>query len=134
VTLEKTWNDKGNYTVRVKAKDTYGSKSDWALQQVQIKDIFIEITIGGGLGVSATIKNNGTVNLTNVSWSIHLDGKLIFVGKNRNGTITSLAVGEETKVKDFVIGFGKTGILAEVKDAKVNATGTALLFFVLRVT
>jgi C1A family cysteine protease len=30
VTLEKTWATKGNYTVRVKAKDRYGAKSDWA--------------------------------------------------------------------------------------------------------
>ena len=134
VTLEKTWKDKGNFTVRVKAKDKYDSKSDWAIQQVQIKDILIEIKIAGGFGVSAIIKNNGTINLTNVNWSINLDGKLIFVGKNRNGTITSLAVGEETKVKDFVIGFGRTGIVAEVRDATANVTGTALLFFIVRVT
>lgn len=30
VTLEKTWKVKGNYTVRVKAKDCYDAKSDWA--------------------------------------------------------------------------------------------------------
>jgi len=30
VTLEKTWVEKGNYTVRVKAKDGYGAKSEWA--------------------------------------------------------------------------------------------------------
>jgi len=30
VTLEKTWTEKGNYTIRVKAQDKYGAKSEWA--------------------------------------------------------------------------------------------------------
>jgi len=34
VTLEKTWKEKGNYTVRVKAQDRYGAKSDWATLKV----------------------------------------------------------------------------------------------------
>ncbi|KYK20649.1 hypothetical protein AYK25_08740 [Thermoplasmatales archaeon SM1-50] len=36
VTLEKTWLKKGNYTVRVKAKDTYGAKSDWTTLEVRM--------------------------------------------------------------------------------------------------
>ena len=34
VTLEKTWAEKGNYTVRVKAKDKYGMKSEWTTLKV----------------------------------------------------------------------------------------------------
>jgi len=34
ITLEKTWNEKGNYTVRVKAQDKYGAKSEWATLKV----------------------------------------------------------------------------------------------------
>jgi C1A family cysteine protease len=34
ITLEKTWAEKGNYTVRVKAKDRYDAKSDWGTLQV----------------------------------------------------------------------------------------------------
>jgi len=30
VTLENSWEEEGNYTVRVKAKDIYGAKSEWA--------------------------------------------------------------------------------------------------------
>ena len=36
VTLEKTWTEKGNYTVRVKAKDRYGAKSDWSILSVKM--------------------------------------------------------------------------------------------------
>jgi hypothetical protein len=31
VILENTWDEPGNYTVRVRAKDKYGAKSDWAV-------------------------------------------------------------------------------------------------------
>ena len=34
VILEKTWKEKGNYTVRVKAMDRYGAKSEWATLEV----------------------------------------------------------------------------------------------------
>jgi len=36
VTLEKTWKVKGNYTIRVKARDPYGAKSDWATLSVSM--------------------------------------------------------------------------------------------------
>ena len=36
VTLEKTWAEKGNYTVRVKAADQYGAKSDWCTLKVSL--------------------------------------------------------------------------------------------------
>ncbi len=93
----------------------------------------IEITVKGGLGVSAAVKNVGTSDLTDVDWTIALDGKLIFVGKEKSGTIASLAVGESVTVKDFVIGFGKTNILVTAGPEEVNKTGTVLLFLVLGV-
>jgi len=93
----------------------------------------IEITIKGGLGVSAIIKNTGTTDLTNISWTITLDGKLIFFGKTKPGTIESLPTGESVTVRDFVIGFGKTGIAVEAGAATANATGTVILFFVIGV-
>ncbi|MBE3122788.1 MAG: hypothetical protein IMZ58_11375 [Thermoplasmata archaeon] len=91
----------------------------------------ITITIKGGIGVSATIKNTGTTDLTNIDWTITLDGSLIFIGKTKGDTIASLAAGESVIVKDFVIGFGKTGIAVEAGTATANATGTVILFFVI---
>jgi hypothetical protein len=94
----------------------------------------ILITITGGFGVSAIIKNNGTTNLTNIAWTINLDGKLIFVGKAQSGTIDVLTAGELVTVKDFVIGFGKTKIVATAGDTETSASGMVLLFFVRGVT
>jgi hypothetical protein len=94
----------------------------------------VSISIKGGFGVSATIKNTGATDLTNIDWIISLDGKLVFVGKTKTGTIAALAPGEEVTVKDpLVIGFGKTGIAVEAGTVAANATGTVLLFFVIGV-
>lgn len=93
----------------------------------------VEITINGGIGVSATIKNVGTEDVTNVAWTISLDGAMIFVGKTKSGTIASLAAGESVIVKDFVLGLGKTGISASVGVTEKAALGTVLLFFVIGV-
>jgi hypothetical protein len=93
----------------------------------------ITITIKGGLGVSAIIKNTGTTDLTDIDWTIDLDGKLIFVGKTKSGTIDTLAAGAEVTVKDFVIGFGKTGIAVTAGAVEASASGTALLIFVIGV-
>jgi hypothetical protein len=133
VTLQKTWEEAGNYSVRVKAKDCYDAKSDWAIRHLTITDLFIDITVNGGFGVSATITNNGTIGLSNLNWSIILDGKLIFIGKSKTGTIESLSVGESVTVKDFVIGFGKTGIRVTVGPCVENATATAFIFFIKKV-
>jgi len=94
----------------------------------------VEITITGGFGVSATIKNTGTTDLSNIAWSITLDGTLVFVGKTKSGTIASLAAGESVTVKDnFVIGLGKTGIAVSAGSEDASASGTVILFFVIGV-
>jgi len=129
VTVSHTWNTVGTYTIEVKAHDPQNAESEPGTLQVKISLIY-EITITGGVGVTATIKNNGDTNLTNIPWSIALDGKLIFVGKSRQGTF-DLAAGQSKTVKDFVIGFGKTGITVEVANYTATKSGTAFVFFLL---
>lgn len=94
----------------------------------------LDITIRGGFGVSAIIKNIGTKELIDIPWSITLDGKLIFFGQTKSGIITSLAPGESMTIRDFLIlGFGETGIGVKARDNKANATGIAILFFIVGV-
>jgi thiol-disulfide isomerase/thioredoxin len=134
VTATHTWLEQGTYVITVKAHDIYDAESDPGTLEVTItQESSIQITINGGLGVSATIKNNGTTDITNMNWSITLDGKLIFLGKSKSGTINALAVGESVTVKDFVFGFGKTGIAVEAGGFGASASGRALLFFVIGV-
>ena len=83
--------------------------------------------------VSTTTTYTGTTGLTDVDWTITLDGGLIFVGKNKSGTLASLAAGESVIVKDIVVGFGKTGVTAAVGVTETTVSETVLLFFVIGV-
>ncbi|DAC71889.1 MAG TPA: hypothetical protein DSN98_08085, partial [Thermoplasmata archaeon] len=98
----------GAHTVSFYSADLAGNIEDEKDSTFTIEqEVALTITIKGGLGVSATIKNTGTTDLTDIDWTIALDGKLIFVGKSKTGTIAALAAGAEATVKDFVVGFGK---------------------------
>ena len=123
----------GDHTLMCYSVDKAGNEEVHHYCNFTVEAPAITITIKGGLGVSATIKNTGTTALTNISWTITLDGKLIFVGKTKGDTIASLAAGEEVTVKDFVIGFGKTGIAVEAGATTASATGTVILIFVIGV-
>jgi hypothetical protein len=128
-----TVSESGDHTVLFYSVDIAGNVEDEKSASFTIAAPAITITIKGGLGVSATIKNTGTVDLTNITWTITLDGKMIFLGKTKTNTIAALAAGEEVIVKDFVIGFGKTGIAVEAGNVAASASGTVLLFLVIGV-
>ncbi len=123
----------GDHVVYFYSVDKAGNVETEKSQAFTVEGPAITITIKGGLGVSATVKNTGATNLTNIDWTIDLDGKLIFVGKAKSGTIAALAAGEEVVVKDFVIGFGKTGIAVTAGTASASASGTVLLILVIGV-
>lgn len=124
----------GNHIIYFYSVDKAGNSETEKNTSFTVEAPPITITIKGGLGVSAVIENTGSTNLTNISWSIALDGKLIFIGKNKPGTIDSLPVGESVTVKDFVIGFGKTGIAVTAGSAEATTSGTVLLFLVIGVS
>jgi outer membrane protein assembly factor BamB len=101
-------------------------------------DVSVKIqSLSGGFGLKAVVKNQGSNDLTNVSWYMTLDGGFVYP-KIKYGVITTLAVGEETTVKFFIIGFGKTTITLNVVyyetviDSK-TVNGIVFLFFVLGV-
>jgi hypothetical protein len=124
--------ESGDHTVYYYSVDYAGNVEDEQNEDFTVAAP-ITITIKGGLGVSATIKNTGTTDLTNVSWSIDLDGSLIFLGKTKSDIIPTIAAGESVTVKDFVIGLGKTGIAVSAGGVDATASGTVLLFLVIGV-
>jgi hypothetical protein len=126
----------GKHTVLFYSTDNVGNieAEQSCTFTIQKESSQLTITIKGGVGVAASIKNSGTTTLTNISCTITLDGKLIFVGKTKTDLIASLAPGKSITVKDFVVGFGKTGITATAGAFTANATGSVFLFFVFRVS
>jgi len=89
----------------------------------------ISITIKGGLGITATIKNSAA-EATDVSGTIEVTGFAFPKSKPFSATIEA---GADYKAKSMVFGFGKIGINVTVGDITKTASGTLVLFFVLGV-
>ncbi len=138
VALTHTWAFPGAYSVSVKAKDSEGLESYWSdptsISIVAVPRIEIgNITASFG-GVFAQIKNVGAGDATNVDWSISLDGKMVFLGKETTGTFTKIVPGFGPRAKTgFVFGFGRVDILVTVGDIEKTATATLVGPFILNV-
>ncbi len=138
VGLPHTWAFVGDYSISVKAKDSEGLESYWSdptsISIVAVPRIEIgNITASFG-GVSAQIKNVGAGDATNVDWSISLNGKMVFLGKESTGTFTKIVPGFGPRAKTgFVFGFGRVDILVTVGDVEKTATATLLGPFFLKV-
>lgn len=147
--LSKSWTAgaTGGGYLALDAVDLYGESgsavyyddvSVWAQESPANPELEIG-PITGGFGVKASVKNTGDADATNVVWNISLDGKLVFVGKESSGTITTLGAAGETPIKaGFILGFGKTNIVVsavcdEGKTAEATATAFVLGPFVLGV-
>jgi len=140
VSASHTWTVPGTYLIKVKARDTLNAESGVATFEVTITEPpSMTIVVAGGLGIKATITNNGPIDLTHVNWSITLDGSMIFAGKSTSGTSPGITNGEERTIKPkLVFGFGKTNIVISVTcdegvSANTTATGFVLGPFVLGV-
>jgi hypothetical protein len=123
----------GDFTVTLTVTDNLGSTaSDTATVTVAGPTIEIE-KIAGGMGITVTVKNSGSMDATNIDYNISCSGGLILKGKSYTGTIDTLAAGADTTVTSKVLGFGKTTITAAVGGQTKTASGFVLLFFVLGV-
>lgn len=121
-----SWATAGTFDVKVKAKDTSGDETAWSTTtQVTIIAPAIEVSVAGGLlKVSATISNTGTLNLTDVAWSITVKGGLIgLINVQSSGTIDTLAAGADVTVNTdkMIFGFGKVSITASADDETLTA-------------
>ena len=117
------------------------STPDTAWGSASISAPELEITeITGGFGASATIKNVGDGDATDIDWTITLDGGLVILGKEKTGTITTLAPDASAEIKTgLVFGFGRVNITVAAESAEGaivdgSASGLLLLFFLLGVS
>jgi glucose/arabinose dehydrogenase len=81
----------------------------------------VDYKISELFGVSAVIRNRGSINATDVHWSISSSGGFIVVGKEASGTIPLIFPGDVAVVKiPFTWGFGKTQITATADASNAN--------------
>jgi hypothetical protein len=138
VELKHTWNFVGDYSIKVKAKDTEGLQSDWsgttAIGIVAMPRIEIGKISGSFGSLSAEIKNVGAGEASNIDWSISLNGGLVILGREASGTFSKILPGFIPKAKTgFVFGVGSVDILVTAGDAEKTATATLLGPFILNV-
>jgi hypothetical protein len=120
----------GNHTLHYYSIDNAGNAEEEKTCEFAIQyPPDINITITGGFGISATIKNRGTVDLTNVSWNLSLDGGIILFGKQKSGA-ADIKAGSEVILKSLVFGFGKTTITLSIASFEKTVHGSVFLFFV----
>jgi hypothetical protein len=118
-TATHSWNTAGNYTVKVKAKDTFGLESGWSDPITVHIESSPAVKIGditGGIGrITAEVSNNGTDEISNISWSMNLDGGLIFLGRETTDTITEIQPGSSVQIQTrFLFGVGQVTITVAV--------------------
>ena len=76
----------------------------------------IQVEISGGYGITATVRNTGDSDLSNLEWSIDISG-LVLLQQNHEGVISSLAAGSETSFSSgLVIGIGPGNLKVIVGD------------------
>ncbi len=138
--LSHIWEKPGTYEIKVKARDEYGLDSEWSDSLLVTIEApaqpYLEIgSITGGLfKVSAPISNTGSMDATEVNWSIKLDGGA-FIGKETTGTDDIPAGGEITVTSKLILGLGSTTVTVTAESAEgVSDTreqnGFVFLFFI----
>ena len=94
------------------------------------KKIDLTVSIGGGFGIYATIKNNGTTNVSDIPWQIYVEGGILNrISKIVNGTIDIAANWSKTVKTGMLFGFGPITITIKVADNEKTTKGMQLIVF-----
>lgn len=81
----------------------------------------LDMSIQDGKGITATINNTGYAPATNITWSITIDGGLIFKGKETTGTIETIAIDDTATITSFPKGIG-LGIFLPLPQINIQAS------------
>jgi hypothetical protein len=88
----------------------------------------LTFSITGGIGVKATITNEGTTDANDIPWQIHVEGGMLgMINKTVNGTI-DVPAGDTVTVKTgLLLGFGAISVIANVAGKEQTAEGMQIL-------
>lgn len=137
-----TWSQRGNYEVRVKAKDIHDDESAFSeplVVHIAAPVLSVQQIRSGMAMVGADIKNVGDADASDVEWTISVRGGLIgIIDVQTQGTMLSLAVEQKTRVNtDFpILGFGLIDITVTAEtdgspQVQESAKAFILLYFII---
>lgn len=121
-------------------EDTRGGDRDiYFGQAYKVTNPELEIkSIKGPIGITATIKNIGDEEATNVEWTLKVTGGILgLINIEKSGTLPILEIDEDLFAKSGIIfGLGKITVIVTVKfgeglSDKEIVSGTQILFFTL---
>ena len=142
-TITHSWDSAGTYEVRVKATDEHGAESDWSYpltvtitETPEEADLSISINMfnfGLSPAVTATVKNTGDLDLTDVQWNMTITKGLIMKKTlcDTGDVIASLEGGASKTISSNGLGLkfniGSIKVTAEAPgDITAEATATAI--------
>ncbi len=135
-----TWNShdtlSDSYNIEAIITDTSGNILDTETDMIYLEtpsSLEIE-SISGGFGVTAVVENTGIENLTDLKWSISIEGNITFIGGYKEGNIDLLKPGDGFTIKSgFMLGFGPAEIVVNVAGVSKKASCFVIGPFVLDV-
>jgi hypothetical protein len=90
--------------------------------------------ISGGFGISAQLENSGSENVTNLKWSITVEGNMVFLGGYKEGNIPVIKPGETYEIKSgLMLGVGPAEITVNVAGVKKTISCFLLGPFVMNI-
>jgi hypothetical protein len=111
-----------------KSQDMYPLMKPYGEQTLDIK-----ITRTGRFGVTITVTNTGTTDVTNVDWNSRLIGGFLLMPSEwyHQGTLSFLAPGQEIILQkvDVFFGIGIIDVQVTVGETTASMQGFLLLFF-----
>lgn len=135
------WMIEGAYNIRAKAKDEVGSESAWTAPHViaihELPVLAISSILPGKARLMVGIKNIGTMNVSDLNWSITLKG-LVLLGRKTTAENQRLNVNYcNTLETKFILGFGPATINVRLETMgevfQRNATASIMLCFIKNV-
>jgi len=95
-------------------------------------DVNVDIKIKGGLGIKMQITNTGTIDITELTWTINVLSENGKINKQINGTIPVLAVGESKTVSSGTFfGYSLLLIRASAGITQQMSMGQQFLLFTI---
>jgi len=116
-----TWSGSGTYEVKIKVKNSHDEESNWSESLIVMISSVTVTNITGGMGITASIENIGNDTVTDIDYTISIDGGLFIIPKEKTGTIDTIAAGEIANIHMFVFGIG-IGLSEDMPRINVSAT------------